>query len=882
MNKQLTIERPKIEGKFLTVGDEKIYIKGVTYGTFKPNDSGDHFPPKEVVHKDFAQMAAFGFNTLRTYTVPPTYLLDAALANGLRVMVGLPWEQHIAFLDSKKRVNDIVRKVQEYVTSCSNHPAILCYTIGNEIPAPIVRWYGSGRVENFLYRLYTAVKFTDPHCLVTYVNYPTTEYLRLPFLDFDCFNVYLESEDNLSAYLQRLHNLTGDRPLVLAEVGLDSMRNGVEKQAEVLDWQIRTIFAKGCAGTFVFAWTDEWWRGGSDIEDWDFGLVDRQRNPKPALFAVSKALSEAPFPKGTQEPLISVVVCSYNGAPTIRDCMEGLQKLDYDNYEVIVIDDGSTDHMAQIVGEYPVRLIRTPNRGLSNARNRGMIEARGEIVAYLDDDAYPDPQWLKYLAHAYQTSNHASIGGPNIPPDDDGPIATCVANAPGGPVHVLMTDEIAEHIPGCNMTFRKEALEEIGGFDPVFRAAGDDVDVCWRLQQNGKTIGFHPSAVVWHHRRNSLKAYWRQQKGYGKAEALLEAKWPERYNGFGHLSWAGKIYGNGVTQPIKLKRDRIFHGVWGAAPFQSLYQRSQGVLTSIPLMPEWYVLIVILTFLSTLGISWSPLRWLLPFLLVAQAIVFVQAGLSASRSLSSRYFPERVRYLKFWGLTTLMHAIQPIARLYGRIAHGLTPWRTRGSDQYGWDLLFRQTLSLTHWSEEWKGQDEWLGKIEANLIEARTRVRRGGHWDRWDLEVFCGFFSSARGILTIEEHGGGKQLLRFKCQSKYSRAGIGSAIVFGILSALSLTDSSYFAAGILGIVAVSLGRANVIDKAKALYELAGSFSSLSAVETGVVLEEKDVSEEGIGDEPVLDGFGSRATVLLRARDHGFAAGESLKSEATRA
>ena len=151
--------------------------------------------------------------------------------------------------------------------------------------------------------------------------------------------------------------------------------------------------------------------------------------------------------------------------------------------------------------------------------------------------------WLRYLAYAYQTTSHAAIGGPNIAPEHDGPIATCVANAPGGPVHVLLTDEIAEHIPGCNMSFRKDILLELGGFDPIYRAAGDDVDLCWRIQHTGRTIGFHPAAFVWHHRRNSLKAYWKQQKGYGKAEALLEAKWPEKYNGFGHLSWAGRIYG---------------------------------------------------------------------------------------------------------------------------------------------------------------------------------------------------------------------------------------------------------------------------------------------------------------------------------------------------
>ncbi|PYO73702.1 MAG: glycosyl transferase, partial [Gemmatimonadetes bacterium] len=108
------------------------------------------------------------------------------------------------------------------------------------------------------------------------------------------------------------------------------------------------------------------------------------------------------------------------------------------------------------------------------------------------------------------------VGGPNIAPPGDGPIAECVARAPGGPVHVLLNDREAEHIPGCNMAFRKSCLEAIGGFDPQFRTAGDDVDVCWRLQERGWTLGFHPAALVWHHRRNSLRTYWRQQIGYGR------------------------------------------------------------------------------------------------------------------------------------------------------------------------------------------------------------------------------------------------------------------------------------------------------------------------------------------------------------------------------
>ena len=419
-----------VRGKFLYSGEEKFYVKGVTYGTFKPNSDGSHFPELHVVEQDFALMSANGINSVRTYTVPTVELLDIAEKHHLKVMVGLPWEQHITFLDSAQRKFDIIRRVKEGVSQCHGHPAILCFAIGNEIPSPIVRWYGKEKIESFLKKLYKAVKSVDEDALVTYVNYPTTEYLDLSFLDFDCFNVYLETPEKLTRYVARLHSLAHDRPLVLAEIGLDSMRNGLDKQSETLKWQIETSFSKGCAGMFVFAWTDEWWRGGADIEDWDFGLVDRNRNPKPALHSVTLAMKNIPVHIESDLPFISVVVCSYNGSSTIRKSLEGILKLDYPNYEVIVINDGSTDSLAEIVAEYPVRIISTPNRGLSNARNTGMNNAQGEIIAYIDDDAFPDVHWLRYLAHAYRTTTHDCIGGPNLPPHDSEFISTCVANAP--------------------------------------------------------------------------------------------------------------------------------------------------------------------------------------------------------------------------------------------------------------------------------------------------------------------------------------------------------------------------------------------------------------------------------------------------------------------
>ncbi len=771
----------QVRGKFIYCGDNKFYIKGVTYGTFAPDENGHQFPDAGIVEKDFAMMADRGINSVRTYTVPPKYLLDIAHENHLKVMVGLPWEQHITFLDGSRQ-KDIIKRVKEGVESCDQHPAILCYTIGNEIPAPIVRWYGKSKIENFLKKLYKVVKQTDPSALVTYVNFPTTEYLNLDFLDFDCFNVYLETPEKLSKYIARLHNLSGDRPLILAEIGLDSYRNGLEKQSEILKWQIETTFAKGCAGMFVFAWTDEWWRGGSNIEDWDFGLVDRERIPKLALFSVADALENAPFSVHQKLPFISIIVCSYNGSATIRDCMEGIQKLNYPNFEVIVVNDGSTDNLAEIVKEYPVNLITIKNGGLSNARNTGMHNAKGEILAYIDDDAYPDEDWLRYLAYAYITSDHACIGGPNIAPSNDGPIATCVANAPGGPVHVLVSDEIAEHVPGCNMSFRKDALMKIGGFDPVYRNAGDDVDVCWRIQRSGRTIGFHPSAVVWHHRRNSFKAYWKQQKGYGKAEALLEAKWPEKYNSLGHLTWAGRIYGNGLTLPVKVKKDKIFHGTWGSALFQSVYQPEGSFISYIPLMPEWYLISVSLGILGFLGFIWSPLLWVLPLFVFTIIIVFIQAAISAKKNSSLQ--PHQQNY-KYNLLIILLHVIQPVARLYGRFANGLTPWRKRGAGLQSKFLFVFGSRTFTHWSEQWRSTEDWLGDIEKEVINLKTRVKRGGDFDTWDLQVCNGLFSRSRGLLVIEEHGGGKQYLKFKCSAHYSKKAF---VLGGIIAAIAIVS----------------------------------------------------------------------------------------------
>jgi GT2 family glycosyltransferase len=800
LNELWSAARPSAPGKFLYAGEQKLWVRGVTYGTFRPSADGALFPSPAVVRRDFAQIAAAGFNAVRTYTAPAPWLLDVAADYGLRVMVGLWWPQHVTFLDDPRRARAAEQTLRSAVRQYADHPALLALAIGNEIPAPIVRWHGARGIERHLHRLYDAAKDVDPGALVTYVNYPTTEYLDLPFLDFVCFNVYLESPERLASYLARLHNIAGDRPLLLGEVGLDSMRNGEEAQARGLETQLATAFKAGVAGAFVFAWTDEWHCGGVDIEDWAFGITRRDRSPKPALGSVRDALAELPRPKDAEWPMISAVVCSYNGSRTIRDTLEWLGRLEYPSYEVIVVNDGSTDATPEIAREFGVRVISTPNRGLSHARNVGLAAAAGEIVAYIDDDAYPDPHWFTYLAAAFMSSDHAGIGGPNIPPPGDGALAACVANAPGGPIHVLLSDEVAEHIPGCNMAFRKDRLLAIGGFDPQFRRAGDDVDVCWRLQEQGWTLGFSAPAMVWHHRRNSIRAYLRQQVGYGVAEAMLERKWPEKYNAAGHVSWSGRLYGKGLTRALA-HRSRIYHGTWGSAPFQSIYRDMGPGIASVTLMPEWYLLVVALAGLSLLGLLWRPLLFAVPLLALTAGASIAQAVISGARA----SFPERSRWRRvgLHALTALLHLLQPVARLRGRLSSALTPWRRHGPG--GFTLPRAHTWSV--WTEQWRSAEVRLEQVETRLGQNGCLVSRGGDYDAWDLEVRAGGLSAVRVRLAIEEHGQGRQMVRFRAEPHYRPVvGVGM-IVLGAGALLAGFDGVLTAAVALGSAGLLLGLA---------------------------------------------------------------------------
>jgi len=491
--------------------------------------------------------------------------------------------------------------------------------------------------------------------------------------------------------------------------------------------------------------------------------------------------------------MFSIVICSYNGARTIGETLAALTRLHYRNFETIVVDDGSSDATAEIAHGFAVKVITTPNRGLSSARNTGMEAGKGEVIVYLDDDASPDPHWLSYLAAMFLHSDHVAIGGPNLPPPGAGVVPDAVAASPGGPIHVLYSDRDAEHIPGCNMAVRKAALQAIGGFDPRFRVAGDDVDVCWRLLDRGWTIGFCPPAMVWHHRRGTVSGYWKQQRGYGRAEAMLQKKWPERYNSAGHVTWKGQLYGGGIPRRLVTGRGRIHFGQWGTGLFQSLYEPSPGMLRSLPLMPEWYLLIASLGVLTALGALWPPLLWSAVGLVIASGLLIADAMFAAGEAHLLSTLPggeRRKRRL----LTFFLHLMQPLARLTGRLSEGLAPWRRHGREAR---RLARPETMLT-WSETWQSAEDRLASVESLIGQTGTLVSRGGDYDRWDLQASGGPLGGVRLLMAIEEHGAGKQLARFRVWPTVSPFGAGIVLFLAGLAVVAASGGSLVSAALIG------------------------------------------------------------------------------------
>jgi hypothetical protein len=255
------------------------------------------------------------------------------------------------------------------------------------------------------------------------------------------------------------------------------------------------------------------------------------------------------------------------------------------------------------------------------------------------------------------------------------------------------------------------------------------------------------------------------------------------------------VYG-GPSASI-VRRWRIYYGRWGDSPFQPRHEAAPRLLASLTLMPESFIVVAGLAAASAYGLLLDSSHPRLPLAQLPLAFLLLVLAVVAGTALHAGWAAGGSRRVRL--LTALLFVLQPVARLWGRISAGLTPWRgRRGRFAVPWP----RTRII--WSENWEAPRERLGRLWTMLRAARAAVLPGGSFDRWDMQVRAGPLGSARIRLGVEEHGEGRQLLRFRVWPRWSRGGSAVATVLAVLAALAFVERSPQTAILLALLSAAI------------------------------------------------------------------------------
>jgi len=783
---QITETSPIITfGKFFARSEQKFFFKAVRLEHIvSPLDLTGRLGLRDR----FAKLADAHTTSLIVPEADADAVIDLAAQGGLCTMVELSVAP--ASLVDRKSFRAIKTQLSARVRALNGRAGLIGYLIDCPVGQDFLKLHGLEGFRRRLRGLIAALRDAAPESLIAVKHRPSSRGCALLEEDLIYSVVPPLSPAGLKEYVTGLHNLAEARPIVIE----------FEQASADQDDLVAYAFGLGAGGVVA-------------------PIV--QTAPRADLMALKMLTAGElmPFltlngscpPHPARTPMVSVVICAYNAERTMRPCLESLRKLDYPNYEVVIVDDGSRDRTAEISMEFPeFRLIRQPNKGLSVARNVGMHAARGELIAYTDSDCVVDPHWLSFMARAMVEGGFDGCGGPNYAPHEEGRIEGCVSTSPGAPSHVLIGDDRAEHLAGCNMVFSKSALLEVGGFDPQFTSAGDDVDICWRMLESGLRLGFCPAAFVWHFRRNTVKAYYGQQRGYGRAEAMLYAKYPQRFNALGQIKWQGTIPGLARMMPGGSAK-RI---LWSATSArQSVYEPVLGLLNFLPQTLEWNLVGAVILIASIAG-GFS----LVPALAVL-ALGPVWAACYARRAPLEKCHDGLVsRMLVAW-LAYSGPLVRAMTRYKLRLkqAMGAGPFAAAAPRQRPQIRLFSRSIGLSYWNEAYTTRESLLGKLQKLLARAGYPAITDPGWNDFDLEVRPGPLVKVEVKTAEEEHGGMKLRTLVLVRARMSRLSL-FAIVAGAIgtgaAALLAMDKMALIIGMLTVAAAAI----VVNESSAALE----------------------------------------------------------------
>lgn len=243
---------------------------------------------------------------------------------------------------------------------------------------------------------------------------------------------------------------------------------------------------------------------------------------------------------------VSVIVPTHNGEATLPALLESLRRLDYpaEALEVIVVDNRSTDASPAIVARFPeARLVRQPRPGAYAARNAGLAVARGQILAFTDDDCQVDRAWVRQAVACFADPAVGVVAGRILPRGAQGGVERYLADKREHDPGRTFKPDHPPWAAGGNAFYRRAVFDQLGPFDADM-ISGGDVEMSWRAQlRAGWKLVLCPSAIVWHNHASTLADLFRQQKRYGMGRVQIHQRLPEvqPFEGFGEWYWRWRL-----------------------------------------------------------------------------------------------------------------------------------------------------------------------------------------------------------------------------------------------------------------------------------------------------------------------------------------------------